>query len=382
MPRSTRKLIAALAVGACAAGVVTGCGSSSSSANSSSGSSGAGGSSAVAKKANATTAKYLSEPTQIPLSTPLGKAPAKGKTFVNLQCNLSQCGIITIGIDAAARAVGWNVKTLTYNSADPGTLTSALHQALQYHPVATSVTGLPQAVWQAAVPEYKQAGSALVVGAVGPATTSSTVLANIEGPANIARQAQALANWFISDSGGKGKALLLNVAGFPILNGFSQQFKKLVASECPGCHVSTLNASVAQAEANSLPQTIATALRRDPSAQYFISCDAAFIAGLPAALNSAGLSKIKVGGMWGNQATEAEVKSGQLSIVTNEASEYLGALMVDAALRRSEHMAIPSTSQYQLPVRLLSKATVGTPANSNDYPSDWLAQLKKLWKVP
>jgi ABC-type sugar transport system substrate-binding protein len=329
------------------------------------------------------TAKFSLTPKTLNLTTPLSKAPAKGKTFVNLECGLSQCATITIGIKDAAQAVGWNVKTLTYDDANPGTLVTAMKQALQYNPVAVSVTGLPEAVWGSLIPAYKKAGVPIVVGSVGPIATTFPVIANIQGPPDMQQQADALAAQFISSSGAKGNALLLNVPGFPILNEFSQDFKRDVAAECPACHVSELDASVAQAEANSLPQTVASALRRDPSAKFFVACDSAFIAGIPAALSSAGLSDVKVSAMWGNSATEALVKNGQMATVTTQASLLLGALLVDPAMRYAEKATIPAPSQYVLPIKLLTKANASTwtPADTNDYPTNWLAQLKNLWKV-
>src|SRR5882757_158594 len=119
--------------------VVAACSSSGSNAAAPAGSASA--SSTAVSTAQATVKQYEALPTTIPQTTPLTHAVAKGRTFVDLECENTQCHDIATGVQAAGKAVGWNVKLINYNDTQPATLTAAFQQALQYHPVGVSLTG-------------------------------------------------------------------------------------------------------------------------------------------------------------------------------------------------------------------------------------------------
>jgi hypothetical protein len=87
-------------------------------------------------------------PTSIPGTTPLPSAPPKGKTVLFLKCEEVSCGYEGDGLKAAGAAIGWNVKVLNFQAANPATLVSALQTGLQYHPVAAFLSGVPQEAWQ------------------------------------------------------------------------------------------------------------------------------------------------------------------------------------------------------------------------------------------
>src|SRR5207344_147061 len=75
----------------------------------------AGGSGVAA--ATAATAENKKEPTTIGVTEPLKAKPDPGKTIVWLQCDVNQCKDEGDGLKAAAEAIGWNYKSLNYQSA-------------------------------------------------------------------------------------------------------------------------------------------------------------------------------------------------------------------------------------------------------------------------
>ena len=44
-----------------------------------------------------------------------------------------------------------------------------------------------------------------------------------------------IADYFVSDSGGKGNAVIEHVPAYPILDGFTTGFANEVKAQCPGC---------------------------------------------------------------------------------------------------------------------------------------------------
>jgi ribose transport system substrate-binding protein len=109
--------------------------------------------------------------------------------------------------------------------------------------------------------------------------------------------------------------------------------------------------------------------------------DAVFAEALPAQLNAAGLGgKVKVAGCCGDTTTEAGLASGQFAAITGVNGAYAGFITLDAALRQAEGSPVPANEGI-LPVGLLVKGTTVKPADSYQYPLDFVDQFKKLWKL-
>src|SRR5579863_8829189 len=122
----------------------------------------AGTSPAAVTAAQAAVKSASAMPTTIPETQPLPSAPPKGKTVLFLQCEEVQCSYEGDGLKAAAAAIGWTVKVLNFQAANPATLVSALQSGLQYHPVAAFFSGVPQEAWQSEQKPYAAAGAFIV----------------------------------------------------------------------------------------------------------------------------------------------------------------------------------------------------------------------------
>ncbi len=375
-------MVPAAILTATAAIVLAACGSSSASSGSQSNGSGssAGAVSAELTAARSATAEALKQPTSIPLTTLLTTAPPTGKTFVFLQCELAQCKTFEEGVAAATAALGWHLRVLSFQNANPATLTSAMNQALQFNPVGVAFTGLPQAVWESEVTVYKKAGVPLIPAYSGPVTRNSTVIADI-GAKSEPAYGKILANWFIADSKGTGKALSFRADDFAPLKQFSDSFDATVKSSCSGCSVTDLNATIPQVESGQTVSAIVSAVQKDPSIKYVVACDAPFVDGLPAALRAAGLyGKIKIVGGGATSVEEKGLQTGSFTALTSLAQRYTGWLMVDAAARQLEGATIASSDGGE-PIQLLTKSTLQAPSDSYDYPTNYPAEFKALWRL-
>jgi ribose transport system substrate-binding protein len=379
--RSTRVVVATTAVLA-ALVVLSACSSSKGTSNTgaSTGASSSSGASSQVTAALAATQAAEQQPTSIPLTTKLNSAPPTGKTFVFLQCELAQCKTFEEGVAAATAALGWNLKVLTFQNANPSTLTADMDQALSYKPVGVAFTGLPQAVWQSEVAKYKAAGVPLIPAYSGPVNRDDTVIADI-GAESEPAYGKILANWFIADSNGNGKALSFRADDFAPLKQFSDSFSATVASGCAGCKVTDLRATIPQVEGGQATSAIVSALQKDPSIKYVVACDAPFVDGLPAALKAAGLyGKVKIVGGGATSVEEKGLTSGDFTALTSLAQRYTGWLMVDAAARHLEGMEIAPSDGGE-PIQLLTKDNIQTPSDSYDFPSNYPDEFKSLWSL-
>lgn len=322
---------------------------------------------------------YLKAPTSITVSEALPEAPAKGKTFVWISCDATTCSSIGSGVKEAAGAAGWAYKELSFKNADPNTLVAALNQALEMSPTAVGFAALPEAVWSSVIPAYQKADVQLVPAVVGPVELNATIPANIFPDASQNTQGKVLANYTIADSNGSAEALLLKVPDLVTLKAYNQGVEEAFAS-CPSCTLSSVDVSLAQVAGGQVNGVITSQLQRNPNIKYVILPTSEFTEGLPAALQTAGLSDIKIVGTGTRQQDFQDIMSNKASAFVMFGPTYTGWLVVDAALRKAADMTFPE-GYGQTPMQLFTKDnTTEAPAEFEE-PADFRAQFEKLWKV-
>jgi ABC-type sugar transport system substrate-binding protein len=333
------------------------------------------------KAAKAEVSQAMRAPSSIGVTTPLKTPAPKGKTFVYLRCDFAQCGYTEAGVQEAAKALHWNLRVIDFNAANPATLVAAMKQALAYHPVAVAFNGTPYATWSSVVPAYEKAHVAIIPAYVGPQPLNGAVVANLGNPADLAGQAKSLAAWMATDSGGTGKALVVGFPSLPAIGAFPQDFSSALHTYCPGCSITALNGSEADAaNPTAINSLIVSSLQRDPSIKYVFVPDGGLVPGLPSAISGAGLSGVKIGGAQGTLENDADMKSGTEQAFTAQDFDYLGWMDLDTAARHLEGMPV-SPGDGGLLTRLQTKANLGTPHLNLDEPSDYQQEFEKLWKT-
>jgi ribose transport system substrate-binding protein len=328
--------------------------------------------------AKATIKHYEAEPTSIPQTTPLTHPVTKGKTFVDLECENTQCHDIATGVQAAGKAIGWNVKLINYDDTQPATLTAAFRQALQYHPVGVSLTGTSPSLWSSVLPEYKQAGVPIIPASVGPVDVKAPVAATVDGLGAYTVPAKVISDWFIAQSNGSGRALLVDIPAFPVLKETATAVSAEVAAQCPKCQLTPFDATIAQVDANGVVSAAVSQLQRNPSIKYVISTDGVFISGLASAAKAAGITGLQIGSTIGGVANEQDILAGSESATLPWPGVVEGWVIIDAAARVSERMSVPDGDSNQ-PLQLLVKGNFTTPQESLLEPKDYAAQFEKLW---
>jgi ribose transport system substrate-binding protein len=338
--------------------------------------------SAQVAAARAKVDKLLAAPTSIGVTEPLKSKPAGGKTLVFLSCDNGLCQLLASGTGVAAKAAGLGYKNIPVKLADPATLIAGMKQALQMNPKPAGVAfaGLPEAVWASQVPAFAKAGVPLIPIAAGAVKIEPGVPATLDGDADATAQAAAIADYFIADSNGTGKALVVNVPDVGALKTATDAFKATVAAGCSKCDASALDVTLAQVASNGVVPAVVSALQRKPDTTYVVTPQGEFTQGLQAAVKAAGLSKVKLIGINPAKFNQQDLLTGQAAAFSLLPFNIMAWRTVDVALRYSEGMTVPDGGGT-LPLQLLTKATVGTPADSIDRPTDYQAKFKKLWLV-
>lgn len=376
-------VIAVLALTACSSSDNNATSGSNVAANASpNGSSGSASGNAGVAEAIAEAKAAETFPTQIPVTEALPSKPPTGKTVVFLQCEEQQCGHEGDGIDAAAKAIGWTAKTLNFKAADPATLVAALKTALQYHPVGVFFSGVPQAVWGSVQQQYADAGSFITENFDSKTPSGPGVLPG-RGYANDSTHiGELLADMQIQDSNGQpANSLLVNVKDYPVFGPTAQTYHSTIAAACPSCEITDVNVTIQDLQAGKLDAAVIAAAKRASNPKYIVSVNGGFIGQLPQDLQAAGLGgKFKIISGQGGAQDQANVKAGKQLVTVSNALVMGGWQDVDMAIRTVMHLPIPQ-GDHIVPISLLTKDNVGTPADSADRPTDFAEQFKKIWQV-
>jgi ribose transport system substrate-binding protein len=379
---------AVLAVGILALAACSSASSSSSSPASGASSSGAAsgsaspsGSASVAAAQSAVQAA-TAIPNSIPVTQPLPAAPPKGKTVLFLQCEQAECGEEGQGLAAAAAKIGWTVKTLNFQAANPATLVTALRTGLQYHPVAAFFSGVPQEAWQSMQKPYAAIGAVLVDNFNDVAPTGAGVLAGRGYAAENGPMGTVLADEQVADSGGApASSLLVSVPSYPVFVPLAAAYKAEIAKRCPGCQVTEVDATLPQLLGGQLIPAVVSAAKRVSNLKYIVSVNGQFTGQLPQALQAAGLGgKFKIISGSGVSADQQNVLNGTQLATVSSPLVMGGWQDMDEAIRWAMHLPIPA-GDNTVPWVLLTKANIGTPENSWERPADYAQQFEKLWHV-
>lgn len=273
--------------------------------------------------------------------------------------------------------VHWNYAQVSYDPANPATFSSAVDTALSKHANYIAEAGIP--LTPTLIQKVQQGGAKWVLTSVYPAVVKPPIIVNSNAYANDALMGKIIGDFFVSDSGGKGNAVIEHVPAYPILDGFTNGFQAEVKALCPACKTTLANITIPDLVAGKTPSTLVSALQSNPSANYLVFDDGPFAAGVASALSAAGLHP-KIIGEAADQTAIAALKAGTQTAWTGFDPVYSTYVMMDAMLRDAQGMPISQAQAAVQPTQLLTKQNVGNITNWSE-PTNALAQFKTLWQI-
>jgi ribose transport system substrate-binding protein len=330
--------------------------------------------------AKAAYAPFLEPPSSLNQTVPLTGKVETDKTYVFLQCELPQCVEIGVGAIEAAKAIGWKTKIIDWSTADLQTMLTAMDEALALNPVAVTLTGIPQELWADKIPAYEAADAMIIPIAVANLELSDTVPMGAAMSSDYEADGALIGNWFIADSNAEGKALVVDLPAYPVLTAHGIGFKDTVEAGCTKCTISSLDITVPQLANGEYVPSIISALQKDPSIKYVITTNGAFIDGLSAALDAAGMSGVKIAGGSATTNNLTALDTGTEHAWAGEAIRMNGWIAIDIAARKLLGMEIEDSGGGRSQ-QLFIKGNVGTPTSSLDKPDDFREQFMALWGV-
>jgi ribose transport system substrate-binding protein len=260
----------------------------------------------------ATVAKDEAIPTDIPDFGALAKAPPKGLKVAFLNCNQPACANIATGMASAAKVQGWDMTTLTYNSATPG---QAVQNALDAGDKYIVMSAVAMSTITPQVQEAKAKGVPLFVVASNPADlpqgSGNGLYGVVEGGDFAQLEGTMIADYVIADSDGKANMVDVVDPLFPTLAATDAAEKAEIQKNCPGCTFDSLSVSADQIGAGKVPSLLVSYLQSHPGTDYAGLVISDFFPGIPSALQTAGLNKkVKIVGVTAGQDEITSVAQG------------------------------------------------------------------------
>jgi len=355
------------------------CGSDDNSGDSaaSGGASSAGSAEGVAKAATALK-PFETMPTEINAKEPLKGAPPAGKSLIMLGTNDPNNQKLQKSLKELAALAKWNYDVVSYDPANAATFNAAIDTAITKKADYVAEAGIPPT--PAMIKKVQDAGAKWVLTSVHPVEVKDPIIVNANAYANDELMGKVLADFFVSDSKGKGNIVIEHVPAYPILEGFTDGFQAEVKELCPDCKVKIQDITIPDLVAGKVPSVMVSALRSNPDADYVGFDVGPFAAGIDAALAAAGLSdKVKVIGEAADEAGIAALKAGKHTAWTGFDPVYSTYVMMDAMFRDSLGMPIDVEASGLQTTQILTKDNVADIEGNWGEPKDALDQFKKLW---
>jgi ribose transport system substrate-binding protein len=371
-PASRRPLVVA-AIGAALAFGVAACGSSSDSSSGSAASGGAGASSTVSK-AQAVMAEGAKRPSDITVTTPIGKPIPSGKKLVFVSCGTSSCQLQGSIIEKAAAHLGWTTKTIATDGS-PTQVQDGFTTALRTGADAVIINAVTRDAVAKQLAQAKAKGVAYV-GCCSTDQVGDGYLYNTSTPEQNAQIGKYLSAAIVADAKGKANTLYVDIPAFTILGSLGDALKQDYQTYCPSCGFSKIDVPLPQLA--SAPNLIVSYLRSHPDVNYVaLSVTDALGTGLPAALKAAGLTKVKIVGQGADPTAYQELAQGQILALVPFDYFSVDYQMVDALARHFAGVPIEQTPPSRW---LLTKDNLPSDY-SKLFPAvpDYESKFLKLW---
>jgi hypothetical protein len=251
-------------------------------------------------------------PTKIPVTTPIQGTIPKGKTIDWIVCGVPQCSVLTKPLSQAAAFLGWKVVAIP-GGLQPETILNAWNLAVQNKPSGVVGTGFPESIFSSAVTQLNAAKTPAISGFVtdtpGP---SSGLAAVINGEPSYTHAGTALADIVLGAQGKSANAVFLGGTTFPASQFEEKAFDKEYKSLCSSCPASSIE-EPATLTGSALTSSIVADLTRNPNINWVVASQPTDVYGLPAALKTAGLSKVKILVNTPDATTVNYLKQGQIA---------------------------------------------------------------------
>lgn len=269
--------------------------------------------------------------TELPLSTPIVIEP--GTKVFYVQCGVSACAEIAVGIEAAAEAGGWVYETASHQDT-PDTVASAFDAAIAAQPDVVLTSGNPREWFESQLATLEEQGIPVVAWSLPEAyEPGGGIEVNLLTGDDYYFYGVLMADYAAVTSK-TGNILFVGLPTFPVLSIVQEGFEAEIAEACPDCTVEVTEVAVTDIGTN-LPGSIVSALQSNPDLDMIVYAFGGMMFGVPEAIEAAGLGDQAVAiSQAGGPMNFGFIADGSHQVAEIAlASELFGWRAIDAAAR-------------------------------------------------
>lgn len=222
---------------------------------------------------------------------PLKARPEPGQTIAIVTCPYPTCKITTDAAQEAAETLGWQVRTYV-SDITPEAFQSSFNRILQAPPDLLLYLGvLPNSIIEDQLATVKELGIPTVTVATSD-PPDDTVRAVIQGPPVLSKSGELMGDAITADSGGGAKVLFVwDPNSARVFQPVKDAFEERVLAGNGSVDVLVVSA---METGKAVPSQVVSYLQANPDVEYVAFDTADFIAGVPPAMEAAGLEDVKI----------------------------------------------------------------------------------------
>lgn len=332
--------------------------------------------------------------TALPFSEPISAVP-KAKKVYYVQCSVSACTEIKVGIEAAAKALGWTFESSVHKDT-PDTVAAAFDAAIAAKPDVVLTSGNPREWFAPQLKTLADAKIPVVAWSLPEGyEPGNGISANLLTNDDYYFYGVLMADWVATTTKTK-HVMFVGLPTFPVLSTVQTGFKEEIARVCPDCKVETFEVAVTDLGTN-LPGQMVSKLQADKQLDTVAYAFGGMLFGVPDALKAADLlAQSTAISQAGGPMNFAFINNGEHQAAeVGLASELLGWRALDVAARllsggtagKSTPPTAASVDGHPdilvngLPLQILQKGDIKDATALWPGVEGFQAQFKKLWGV-
>jgi ribose transport system substrate-binding protein len=335
--------------------------------------------------ARAVVEQYRDPNQPIGVTIPLTAVP-EPHTIAWLECELESCPYITVGMQDATEALGWELLVISSESANPAPY---FQQAIDAGVDFIASSGEARSLYEEQAMAAQEAGIKILscFDTEPPGGDATNIYTQCGDTTFVEKTGPLMADWAIVDSEGAANVLIVSIPDFAVLKAETDAYIAELEKNCPDCQYTELDVSIDQLVGGQVPAAVASQLQADPDINYVFFSFGSLPAGVTAALESAGLlDQVTVYGQDFSAFDLEEIVAGTMGAWSADPKAYAGWLMVDAAARLSLGMELEEErAAASLPTVIVEDAELAQEildcCNGDWHPPTMEEDFKALWGV-
>jgi ribose transport system substrate-binding protein len=334
-----------------------------------------GGGAAAAKEV---VAPFIGQPSPFPVTEDLKEIP-KGAKVLYAECGTPICALFYQIMAPAAQTMGIDLERVKAGSA-ANTVSAAFDTIVSKKPDGVIVPAISIELWKNQLKELQEAEIPVVTTGV-TGTEPYGIIAPQAAEASSNLEGELMANYVVAEMNPEANAVVYEVPELPFTTIIAEKFSEELGAICSSCSARTGKISVTEI-GTTAPNTVVSDLQANPDTNVAAFATGESTAGLPAALQAAGIEVETLNNSPG--PTELQyVKEGKETAALGFDLPVLSWTLIDQIAREMVGQELSGPEAEGIPVlQFLTKEDLQYDVSKGwtGYP-DFAERFAKLWGV-